>query len=130
MAPCGVPGEDARLFDTVAAVSELCKAIGVSIPVGKDSLSMRTAWEDQGVKKQVVSPLSLVITSFAAVDDVRKTKTPQLAVDQGETELLLLDLGKNRLGGSCLAQVYNATGSDAPDVDDPCLLYTSPSPRD
>ncbi len=122
MAPCGVPGEDARLFDTVAAVSELCKAIGVSIPVGKDSLSMRTAWEDQGVKKQVVSPLSLVITSFAAVDDVRKTKTPQLAVDQGETELLLLDLGKNRLGGSCLAQVYNATGSDAPDVDDPAKL--------
>jgi phosphoribosylformylglycinamidine synthase len=122
MAPCGVPGEDARLFDTVAAVSELCKAIGVSIPVGKDSLSMRTAWEDQGVKKQVVSPLSVVITSFAAVDDVRKTKTPQLAVDQGETELLLLDLGKNRLGGSCLAQVYNATGSDAPDVDDPAKL--------
>jgi phosphoribosylformylglycinamidine synthase len=94
----------------------------VSIPVGKDSLSMRTAWEDQGVKKQVVSPLSLVITSFAAVDDVRKTKTPQLAIDQGETELLLLDLGKNRLGGSCLAQVYNATGSDAPDVDDPAKL--------
>jgi len=122
MAPCGVPGEDARLFDTVAAVSELCKAIGVSIPVGKDSLSMRTAWEDQGVKKQVVSPLSLVITSFAAVDDVRKTKTPQLAVDQGETELLLLDLGQNRLGGSALAQVYNATGSDAPDVDDPAQL--------
>jgi phosphoribosylformylglycinamidine synthase len=122
MAPCGVPGEDARLFDTVAAVSELCKSIGVSIPVGKDSLSMRTAWEDQGVKKQVVSPLSLVITSFAAVDDVRKTKTPQLAVDQGETELLLLDLGKKRLGGSCLAQVYNATGSDAPDVDDPAKL--------
>ncbi len=122
MAPCGVPGEDARLFDTVAAVSELCQAIGVSIPVGKDSLSMRTAWEDGGEKKQVVSPLSLVITSFAAVDDVRKTKTPQLAVDQGESELLLLDLGKNRLGGSCLAQVYNATGSDAPDVDDPAQL--------
>jgi len=122
MAPCGVPGEDARLFDTVAAVSELCKSIGVSIPVGKDSLSMRTAWEEQGIKKQVVSPLSLVITSFAAVDDVRKTKTPQMAIDQGETELLLLDLGKNRLGGSCLAQVYNATGSDAPDVDDPAKL--------
>ena len=122
MAPCGVPGEDARLFDTVAAVSDLCKAIGVSIPVGKDSLSMRTAWEDQGVKKQVISPLSLVITSFAAVDDVRKTKTPQLATDQGETELLLLDLGKSRLGGSCLAQVYNATGSDAPDVDEPAKL--------
>ena len=122
MAPCGVPGEDARLFDTVAAVSELCKAIGVSIPVGKDSLSMRTAWEEQGEKKQVVSPLSLVVTSFAAVDDVRRTKTPLLATDQGETELLLLDLGQNRLGGSALAQVYNATGSDAPDVDDPAKL--------
>ena len=122
MAPCGVAGEDARLFDTVAAVSALCKAIGVSIPVGKDSLSMRTAWDEGSEKKQVVSPLSLVITSFTAVDDVRKTKTPQLAVDQGETELLLLDLGKNRLGGSALAQVYNATGSDAPDVDDPAQL--------
>ncbi|HXE40424.1 MAG TPA: phosphoribosylformylglycinamidine synthase, partial [Azonexus sp.] len=122
MAPCGVAGEDARLFDTVEAVSDLCKAIGVSIPVGKDSLSMRTAWEDQGEKKQVVSPLSLVVTSFAAVNDVRKTKTPQLAVDQGETDILLLDLGQNRLGGSCLAQVYNATGSDAPDVDDPAKL--------
>jgi len=122
MAPCGVAGEDARLFDTVEAVSDLCKAIGVSIPVGKDSLSMRTAWEEGGEKKQVVSPLSLVVTSFAAVDDVRKTKTPQLAVDQGETELLLLDLGQNRLGGSALAQVYNATGSDAPDVDDPAKL--------
>jgi phosphoribosylformylglycinamidine synthase len=122
MAPCGVAGEDARLFDTVETVSDLCKAIGVSIPVGKDSLSMRTAWEEQGEKKQVVSPLSLIVTSFAAVDDVRKTKTPLLATDQGETELLLLDLGKNRLGGSALAQVYNATGSDAPDVDDPAKL--------
>ena len=122
MAPCGVPGEDARLFDTVKAVSDLCQALGISIPVGKDSLSMRTAWEDQGVKKQVVSPLSLVITSFAAVTDVRRTKTPQLVLDQGETELLLLDLGKNRLGGSALAQVYNATGSDMPDVDEPAKL--------
>ncbi len=122
MAPCGVAGEDARLFDTVEAVAELCKAIGVSIPVGKDSLSMRTAWQEGGAKKEVVSPLSLVVTSFAAVDDVRRTKTPQLAVDQGETELLLLDLGKNRLGGSALAQVYNATGHDAPDVDEPARL--------
>ncbi|MGE5490581.1 MAG: phosphoribosylformylglycinamidine synthase, partial [Actinomycetota bacterium] len=119
MAPCGVPGEDARLYDTVAAVSELCKSLGVSIPVGKDSLSMRTAWEDGGEKKQVVSPLSLIVTAFAAVDDVRKTLTPQLQLDQGETELILLDLGKNRLGGSALAQVFNATGSDAPDVDSP-----------
>jgi phosphoribosylformylglycinamidine synthase len=122
MAPCGVPGEDARLYATVEGIAELCKQIGVSIPVGKDSLSMRTAWEEQGEKKQVVSPLSLIVTSFAAVNDVRRTKTPLLATDQGETELLLLDLGKNRLGGSALAQVYNATGNDAPDVDDPAKL--------
>jgi len=126
MAPCGVPGEDARLFATVEGIAELCKQIGVSIPVGKDSLSMRTAWDEAtetGVeKKQVVSPLSLIVTSFAAVDDVRKTKTPLLATEQGETELLLLDLGKNRLGGSALAQVYNATGDDAPDVDEPAKL--------
>lgn len=124
MAACGVAGEDARLFDTVQAVSELCQSVGVSIPVGKDSLSMRTAWEDQGEKKQVVSPLSLIVTAFARVDDVRRTLTPQLKLDQGETELLLLDLsaGKNRLGGSALAQVYNATASDAPDVDDPKRL--------
>ncbi|WP_415035570.1 phosphoribosylformylglycinamidine synthase [Azonexus sp.] len=122
MAPCGVPGEDARLYATVEGISELCKALGVSIPVGKDSLSMRTAWDENGAKKEVVSPLSLIVTSFAAVDDVRKTKTPLLATDQGETELLLLDLGKNRLGGSALAQVYKATANDAPDVDDPALL--------
>jgi phosphoribosylformylglycinamidine synthase len=84
----------------------------VSIPVGKDSLSMRTAWEDAGEKKQVVSPLSLIVTAFAAVDDVRRTLTPQLRLDAGETDLLLIDLGagKNRLGGSALAQVFNATG--------------------
>ena len=122
MAPCGVPGEDARLYATVAAVSDLCKALGVSIPVGKDSLSMRTAWEEDGEKKQVVSPLSLIVTAFAPVDDVRRTLTPQLRTDCGESELLLLDLGKNRLGGSALAQVYNATGSDAPDLDDPTRL--------
>ncbi|MBS1189071.1 MAG: phosphoribosylformylglycinamidine synthase [Rhodocyclaceae bacterium] len=122
MAPCGVPGEDARLYDTVAAVSDLCKALGVSIPVGKDSLSMRTAWEEGAEKKQVVSPLSLIVTAFSAVGDVRRTLTPQLQLDQGETELVLLDLGRNRLGGSALAQVFNATGSDAPDVDDPAQL--------
>ena len=83
---------------------------------------MRTAWEENGEKKQVVSPLSLIITAFAAVADVQKTLTPQLILDQGESELLLLDLGRGRLGGSALAQVYNATGSDAPDVDDPVAL--------
>ncbi|MDR2837430.1 MAG: phosphoribosylformylglycinamidine synthase, partial [Azonexus sp.] len=122
MAACGVAGEDARLYATVEGISRLCQAIGISIPVGKDSLSMRTAWEEGEAKKQVVSPLSLIVTAFAAVDDVRLTKTPLLVKDQGETELLLLDLGQNRLGGSCLAQVYNATGDDAPDVDDPAQL--------
>ena len=124
MAPAGVPGEDARLFDTVRAVSDLCQQIGVSIPVGKDSLSMRTAWEDAGEQKQVVSPLSLIVTSFAPVQDARRTLTPQLQLDAGETDLLLIDLGagKNRLGGSSLAQVFNATGSEAPDVDDPARL--------
>src|SRR5574343_1031365 len=122
MAPCGVPGEDARLYATVEGISELCKQIGVSIPVGKDSLSMRTAWDEAGQKKQVVSPLSLIVTAFAAVDDVRKTLTPVLNRDCGDSDLILIDLGQRRLGGSCLAQVYNATGSDAPDVDQPQQL--------
>ncbi|MFZ2854799.1 MAG: phosphoribosylformylglycinamidine synthase [Rhodocyclaceae bacterium] len=124
MAAAGAPGEDARLFDTVRAVSDLCQSIGVSIPVGKDSLSMRTAWEDAAGKKQVVSPLSLVVTGFALVQDARRTLTPQLVLDAGETDLLLIDLGagKNRLGGSALAQVFNATGSVTPDVDDPARL--------
>ncbi|MBL0209124.1 MAG: phosphoribosylformylglycinamidine synthase [Propionivibrio sp.] len=121
MAAAGSPGEDACLFDTVRAVSDLCQQIGVSIPVGKDSLSMRTAWEDDGLKKQVVSPLSLVVTAFSPVSDARQTLTPQLRLDAGETDLLLIDLGagRNRLGGSALVQVFNATGSEAPDVDDP-----------
>ena len=121
MAPAGVPGEDARLFDTVRAVSDLCQRLGVSIPVGKDSLSMRTAWEDQGEAKQVVAPLSLIVSSFAPVTDARRTLTPQLKIDSDATDLLLIDLGakRNRLGGSALAQVYNATGSQAPDVDAP-----------
>ena len=122
MAACGVAGEDARLFDTVTAVSQLSKDLGISIPVGKDSLSMRTAWDDGTQKRQVVSPLSLIVTAFAAVTDVRKTLTPQLITDQGDSELLLIDLGQNRLGGSTLAQVFNATGDDAPDVDDPAKL--------
>ena len=129
MAAAGSPGEDARLFDTVRAISDLCQSIGVSIPVGKDSLSMRTAWEEtvgekRGEKKQVVSPLSLIVTAFAPVKDARRTLTPQLVLDAGETDLLLIDLGagKNRLGGSALAQVFNATGSDAPDVDEPARL--------
>ena len=124
MAAAGYPGEDARLFDTVQATSQVCQALGLSIPVGKDSLSMRTAWEEGGEKKQVVSPLSLIVTGFAHSPDVRRTLTPVLQLDQGETELLLLDLsaGANRLGGSALAQVYNATGEAVPDLDDPQRL--------
>ncbi|HRF05595.1 phosphoribosylformylglycinamidine synthase [Accumulibacter sp.] len=129
MAAAGFPGEDARLFDTVRAVSDLCQQIGVAVPVGKDSLSMRTAWqegggEEAGEQKQVVSPLSLIVTGFARVQDARRTLTPQLVLDAGETDLLLIDLGggRNRLGGSALAQVFNATGSEAPDVDDPARL--------
>jgi phosphoribosylformylglycinamidine synthase len=121
MAAAGHPGQDAALFDTVQAVAlELCPALGVSIPVGKDSLSMRTSWQDG----QVVAPVSLVVSAFAPVEDVRDTLTPQLRTDAGDTELLLVDLGqgRNRLGGSVLAQVHDAMGEACPDVDDPALL--------
>ena len=122
MAAAGHGAEDAALFDTVRAVGlEFCPALGVSIPVGKDSLSMRTRWEEQGLAKQVVAPLSLIVTAFAPVEDVRRTLTPQLraAADAGETELLLIDLGqgRNRLGGSALAQVHGTSGDMAPDAD-------------
>ena len=130
MAAAGHGHEDAALFDTVRAIGiEFCPALGVSIPVGKDSLSMRTKWEgsgeEQGVAKQVTAPLSLIVTAFAPVDDLRRTLTPQLRPDAevGETELLLIDLGqgRNRLGGSALAQVYGAQsgqlGDVVPDVD-------------
>jgi len=122
MAAAGHGHEDAALFDTVKAVGiEFCPALGISIPVGKDSLSMRTRWEHEGVTKQVVAPLSLVVTAFSVVADVRRTLTPELRRDSevGETELLLIDLGagRNRLGGSALAQVYGVSGDLAPDVD-------------
>ncbi|MCM2287843.1 MAG: phosphoribosylformylglycinamidine synthase [Sulfuritalea sp.] len=122
MAAAGHGSEDAALFDTVKAVGiDFCPALGVAIPVGKDSLSMRTKWEDAGQAKQVTAPLSLIVTAFAAVDDVRRTLTPQLRPDAeaGETELLLIDLGqgRNRLGGSALAQVYGVSGDAVPDVD-------------
>jgi len=125
MAAAGSPGEDAALFDTVRAVAmDLCPALGVSIPVGKDSLSMRTAWQVNGAAKEVIAPLSLVVSAFAALKDVRATLTPRLRTDAGDTELLLLDLGKgkNRLGGSILAQVYSRFGNVAPDVDSAVLL--------
>jgi phosphoribosylformylglycinamidine synthase len=122
MAAAGHGSEDAALFDTVKAVGiEFCPALGISIPVGKDSLSMRTRWDDGGEAKQVIAPLSLIVTAFAAVDDVRRTLTPQLRHDAevGETELLLIDLGqgRNRLGGSALAQVYGVSADQAPDID-------------
>jgi phosphoribosylformylglycinamidine synthase len=122
MAAAGHGSEDAALFDTVKAVGiDFCPALGISIPVGKDSLSMRTKWNDGGEAKQVIAPLSLIVTAFATVDDVRRTLTPQLRPDAevGETELLLIDLGqgRNRLGGSALAQVYGVSGDQAPDVD-------------
>ncbi|MDR2508494.1 MAG: phosphoribosylformylglycinamidine synthase [Candidatus Accumulibacter sp.] len=121
MAAAGFPGEDARLFDTVRAVSGLCKAVGISIPVGKDSLSMRTEWNGGGGQKQVVSPISLIVSAFSRVSDARRTLTPCLRLDAGPTELLLVDLGggRDRIGASALAQVFNATGLDTPDVDNP-----------
>jgi phosphoribosylformylglycinamidine synthase len=121
MAAAGYRGEDAALFDTVHAVAmELCPALGISIPVGKDSLSMRTAWEEQGQKKEVVAPLSLIVSAFAPVVDAARTLTPQLRLDAGDTELWLIDLGagKQRVGASALTQVYAAVGDLTPDVDD------------
>ena len=123
MAAAGHPGEDENLFETVKAVGmELCPALGISIPVGKDSMSMRTVWEEEsGEQKSVTSPLSLVVSGFAPVIDVKRTLTPQLMTDAGETDLILVDLaaGQNRLGGSSLAQVYGQVGAVAPDLDDP-----------
>ncbi|WP_296229288.1 phosphoribosylformylglycinamidine synthase [uncultured Pseudomonas sp.] len=121
MAAAGHPGEDARLYDTVKAVGmELCPALGITIPVGKDSMSMKTRWQDEGIDKSVTSPLSLVITGFAPVQDIRQTLTPQLRMDKGETDLILIDLGRgqNRMGASILAQVYSQIGQQVPDLDD------------
>ncbi len=121
MAPAGHPGEDAGLYEAVKAVGmELCPALGIAIPVGKDSMSMKTVWSENGEQKSVTAPLSLVISAFAPVRDIRKTLTPQLRTDLGDSDLILIDLGKgkNRLAGSCLAQVYKQVGHHAPDVDD------------
>jgi phosphoribosylformylglycinamidine synthase len=120
MAACGQPGQDAALFDTVHAVGmELCPALGISIPVGKDSLSMRTTWKDDGENKAVMSPVSLIVSGFAPVYDVRKSLTPQIRMDAGDTVMILIDLGrgKNRMGASSLAQVMGQLGNQAPDVD-------------
>lgn len=127
MAACGHGDEDARLFDTVKAVGmELCPELGICIPVGKDSLSMKTVWQENDRERSVVSPLSLIITAFAPVVDVRMSLTPQLRTDQHETDLILIDLGggKNRLGGSALAQVFNQLGESVPDLDNAERLKT------
>jgi len=123
------PGENQALYDAVHAVGmELCPALGIAIPVGKDSMSMRTAWQEgseeddgQGEEKSVTSPLSLSVTGFAPVSDAMRTLTPQINLEQDESDLLLVDLGggRNRLGGSALAQVYGQVGNECPDLDDP-----------
>jgi len=121
MAACGEPGEDAALYATVKAVGmELCPALDISIPVGKDSLSMRTQWQENGVTKKVTSPVSLIITAFASIADVRGTLTPQLDAKEEDSTLVLIDLGrgKMRMGGSILGQVLNQSGNETPDLDD------------
>ena len=123
MAACGEPGEDAALYDTVKAVGmELCPALGIGVPVGKDSLSMRTRWSDGNVAQQVTAPVSLIVTAFVTLDDVRGTLTPQLL--PGDTTLILVDLGagRMRMAGSMLAQVLGQFGDEVPDLDEPQRL--------
>jgi len=134
MSPAGHPGEDAGLYQAVKAIGEeLCPALGLTIPVGKDSMSMKTQWsettadkqgEEHVIDKSVTSPMSLIITAFGVVEDIRKTVTPELRTDLGETCIIAIDLskGKQRLGGSCLAQVYKQLGNETPDVDNPETL--------
>ncbi|MEF1302064.1 phosphoribosylformylglycinamidine synthase, partial [Vibrio owensii] len=125
ISPAGHPGEDAGLYEADKAEGEeLCPALGLTIPVGKDSMSMKTKWEENGEQKEVTSPLSLIITAFARVEDVRKTITPQLRTDKGNTSLVLIDLGngQNRLGATALAQVYKQLGDKPADVDNAAQL--------
>ncbi|MGM0825438.1 MAG: phosphoribosylformylglycinamidine synthase [Pseudomonadota bacterium] len=127
MSAADYPGENQALFDAVHAVGmELCPALGIAIPVGKDSMSMRTAWQAENPQgetedKSITSPLSLVVTGFAPVTDALATLTPQINLEQDESDLILIDLGngQNRIGGSALAQVYGQVGNECPDVDDP-----------
>jgi phosphoribosylformylglycinamidine synthase len=124
MAACGEPGEDADLYATVRAVGvELCASLGLTIPVGKDSLSMKTAWRDAAGEHSVIAPVSLIVSAFAPVEDARATLTPELDLSQ-PSRLLLIDLGggKDRLGGSCWAQVHTKSGGEPPDLDSPRLL--------
>jgi len=125
MAAAGAPGEDAALFDTVKAVAlDLCPALGVAIPVGKDSMSMRTRWDEDGRRGDVIGPLSLIVSAFGPCADVRGTWTPQLRTDLGPTSILFVDLaaGRTRLGGSILGQVFGQVGHESPDVDDPSRI--------
>jgi phosphoribosylformylglycinamidine synthase len=120
MVAAGHPGEDAKLYAAVKAVGmEFCPALGICVPVGKDSMSMRTVWQDGDKRRSNIAPLSLIISAFAPVQDIRRTVTPQLCTDAGDTDLLLIDLGRgrNRMGGSALAQVYREIGAVAPDLD-------------
>lgn len=125
MAPAGHPGEDAGLYDAVKAVGEeLCPKLGIAIPVGKDSMSMKTVWDEGDTTHSVTAPLSLIISAFAPVEDVSKTLTPQLRTDLGDSNLILIDLGKgkNRLGATCLAQVYKQLGHHSADLNDANML--------
>jgi len=120
MAACGEVGQDAALYDTVKAVGmELCPQLGISIPVGKDSLSMRTTWNAEGTQHKVVSPVSLIVTAFTTLDDVRASLTPQLNAQETDTSLLLIDLsrGQMRMGASILAQILEQEGGETPDLD-------------
>ncbi|HEY3519710.1 MAG TPA: phosphoribosylformylglycinamidine synthase [Rhodanobacteraceae bacterium] len=125
MAAAGHKGEDAALFDAVRAVGEqLCPALGISIPVGKDSLSMQTVWRENGVEQRTIAPVSLIVTAFARVADARRTLTPRIKLDRGESDLWLIDLGagRDRLAGSALTQAFNRGGGVPPDLDDPQRL--------
>jgi len=125
MAAAGHPGEEAGLYDAVRTVGmELCPALGIAIPVGKDSMSMKTVWREAEEERAVTAPLSLIVSAFTPVVDVRQTLTPELRTDCGDTDLILVDLGKgrNRLGASCLAQVYRQIGHHPADLDDPQAL--------
>ncbi|MGH8145203.1 MAG: phosphoribosylformylglycinamidine synthase [Rhodanobacteraceae bacterium] len=121
MAAIGHQGEDAALYDAVQTTAALCAKLGVSIPVGKDSLSMRTLWQDEGREQRTIAPVSLIVSAFARIADARRTLTPQLQMDAGDTELWLLDLGasRDRLGGSVLTQAFDRGGGVPPDFDDP-----------
>ncbi|TAN06912.1 MAG: phosphoribosylformylglycinamidine synthase [Rhodanobacteraceae bacterium] len=121
MAAIGHAGEDAALYDAVQAVSTLCPVLGVSIPVGKDSLSMRTLWRDGHQEQRTIAPVSLIVSAFARIADARQTLTPQLRMDAGDSELWLIDLGagRDRLGGSVLTQAYDRGGGMPPDFEHP-----------